>query len=151
MLKKILAISGKPGLYKLVSQGKNMLIVESLLTGKRTPAYTHEKIISLGDIAMFTNTDEVPLADVLENMKQLENGVVASVTTKADDKTLREYLEKVLPDFDRDRVYVTDIKKLISWYNLLTEKGYTDFKEAENTTQNEAKEEETTTDEKTAE
>ena len=141
MLKKILAISGKPGLYKLVSQGKNMLIVESLLTGKRTPAYTHEKIISLGDIAMFTNTDEVPLADVLENMKQLENGAIASVTTKDDEKKLREYLEKVLPDFDRDRVYVTDIKKLISWYNLLTEKGYTDFKE-EAPAHEEAKEEE---------
>ncbi len=147
MLKKILAISGKPGLYKLVSQGKNMLIVESLLTGKRTPAYTHEKIISLGDIAMFTNSDEVPLADVLENMKQLENGGTASVSTKDDEKKLREYLEKVLPDFDRDRVYVTDIKKLISWYNLLTEKGYTDFKEKEEAAaQDENKEEAATAD-----
>ena len=131
MLKTILAISGKPGLYKLVSQGKNMLVVESLLTGKRSPAYSHEKIISLGDIAMFTDSDEVPLGEVLENMKQLENGAQASVSTKSDDKTLREYLSKILPDFDRERVYTTDIKKLISWYNLLIEKGYTDFKKEE--------------------
>lgn len=131
MLKTILAISGKPGLYKLVSQGKNMLVVESLLNGKRTPAYNHEKIISLGDIAMFTDNDEVPLSDVLESMKKLENGAIASVTVKDDEKTLREYFAKVLPDFDRERVYTTDIKKLISWYNLLTEKGYTDFQEKE--------------------
>ena len=128
MLKTILAISGKPGLYKLISQGKNMLVVESLLNGKRTPAYNHEKIISLGDIAMFTDSEEVPLNEVFESMKQLENGAKASVSTKDDEKTLREYLAKVLPNFDRERVYTTDIKKLISWYNLLTEKGYTDFK-----------------------
>ncbi|MBE6307657.1 MAG: DUF5606 domain-containing protein [Bacteroidaceae bacterium] len=127
MLKTILAISGKPGLYKLISQGKNMLVVESLLNGKRTPAYNHEKIISLGDIAMFTDSEEVPLNEVFESMKQLENGAKASVSTKDDEKTLREYLAKVLPNFDRERVYTTDIKKLISWYNLLTEKGYTDF------------------------
>lgn len=131
MLKTILAISGKPGLYKLVSQGKGMLVVESLLTGKRTPAYNHEKIISLGDIAMFTDNDEVPLSDVLESMKKFENGAIASVSTKDDEKTLREYFAKILPDFDRERVYTTDIKKLISWYNLLTEKGYTDFQEKE--------------------
>lgn len=131
MLKTILAISGKPGLYKLISQGKNMLVVESLLNGKRTPAYNHEKIISLGDIAMFTDSEEVPLNEVFESMKQLENGAKASVSTKDDEKTLREYLAKVLPNFDRERVYTTDIKKLIAWYNLLTEKGYTDFQSDE--------------------
>lgn len=129
MLKTILAISGKPGLYKLVSQGKGMLVVESLITGKRTPAYSHEKIISLGDIAMFTDSDEVPLNEVFESMRKLENGAQASVSVKDDERTLREYLGKVLPNFDRDRVYVADIKKLISWYNLLTEKGYTDFED----------------------
>ena len=131
MLKTILAISGKPGLYKLISQGKNMLVVESLLNGKRTPAYNHEKIISLGDIAMFTDSEEVPLNEVFESMKQLENGAKASVSTKEDEKTLREYLAKVLPNFDRDRVYTTDIKKLISWYNILIENGFTDFKDKE--------------------
>lgn len=129
MLKTILAISGKPGLYKLVSQGKNMLVVESLLNGKRTPAYNHEKIISLGDIAMFTDSDEVPLNEVFESMKQLENGAKASVSTKDSENTLREYLGKVLPNFDRDRVYTADIKKLISWYNLLIENGYNNFED----------------------
>ena len=129
MLKTILAISGKPGLYKLVSQGKNMLVVESLLNGKRTPAYNHETIISLGDIAMFTDSDEVPLNEVFESMKQLENGAKASVSTKDSESTLREYLGKVLPNFDRDRVYTADIKKLISWYNLLIENGYNNFED----------------------
>lgn len=127
MLKTILAISGKPGLYRLVSQGKNMLVVESLLNGKRTPAYNHEKIISLGDIAMFTDSDEVPLNEVFESMRQLENGAKASVATNDSEKNLREYLGKVLPNFDRDRVYTTDIKKLISWYNILIDNGFTDF------------------------
>lgn len=128
MLKTILAISGKPGLYKLISQGKNMLVVESLLTGKRTPSYNNEKIISLGDIAMFTDEDEVALSDVFESMYQLEKGAKASVSTKDSERILREYLGKVLPNFDRDRVFASDIKKLISWYNILVENGYTDFK-----------------------
>ena len=131
MLKTILAIAGKPGLYKLISQGKNMLVVEALQTGKRTPAYNHEKIISLGDIAMFTDSDEVPLNEVFQSIQKLENGAKASVSTKDDDATLREYLAKVLPDFDRERVYTSDITKLISWYNILIENGYTDFTEVE--------------------
>ena len=131
MLKTILAISGKPGLYKLISQGKNMLVVESLLTGKRTPSYNNEKIISLGDIAMFTDEDEVALSDVFESMYQLEKGAKASVSTKDSERVLREYLGKVLPNFDRDRVFASDIKKLISWYNILVENGYTDFKDQE--------------------
>lgn len=131
MLKTILAIAGKPGLYKLISQGKNMLVVEALQTGKRTPAYNHEKIISLGDIAMFTDSDEVPLNEVFQSIQKLENGAKASVSTKDDDATLREYLAKVLPDFDRERVYTSDIKKLISWYNILIENGYTDFTEVD--------------------
>ena len=129
MLKKILSISGKPGLYKLVSQGKNMLIVESLLTGKRIPAYAHDKVISVGDIAIFTEGGEAPLPDVMNKIKEKENGGVASVSTKAEDKVLRNYFAKILPDFDRERVYTTDIKKLLGWYNLLVEKGLTDFVE----------------------
>ncbi|MBR6757789.1 MAG: DUF5606 domain-containing protein [Bacteroidaceae bacterium] len=131
MLKTILAISGKPGLFRLVSQGKNMLVVESLLTGKRTPAYNHEKIISLGDIAMFTDSDEVPLNEVFESMRQLENGAKASIATNDSEKNLREYLAKVLPNFDRDRVYTTDIKKLITWYNILIDNGFTSFNDKE--------------------
>ena len=129
MLKKILSISGKPGLYKLVSQGKNMLIVESLLTGKRIPAYAHDKVISVGDIAIFTEGGEAPLPDVMNKIKEKENGGVASVNTKAEGKVLRNYFAEILPDFDRERVYTTDIKKLLGWYNLLVEKGLTDFVE----------------------
>lgn len=130
-MKTILSISGKPGLYKLVSQGKNMLIVESLADKKRFPAYGNEKIISLGDIAMYTDTEDVPLQEVFLSMKQKENGAAVAMDLKkatADD--LRAYLAEVLPAFDRDRVYPSDIKKLIAWYNLLVENGMTDFEEA---------------------
>lgn len=127
MLKKILSISGKPGLYKLVSQGKNMLIVESLLTGKRSPAYAHDKVISVGDIAIFTENGETPLPEVMNRIKEKENGAAASISPKSEQKVLRDYFAEILPDFDRERVYATDIKKLLEWYNLLVEKGMTDF------------------------
>ncbi|MDO4164536.1 MAG: DUF5606 domain-containing protein [Bacteroides sp.] len=130
MLKTILSISGKPGLYKLISQGKNMLIVESLIEKKRMPAYGNEKIISLGDIAMYTDEEDVPLKDVLASMKQKENGAPVSLNLKkATSEELRDYLAEVLPTFDRDRVHPSDIKKLISWYNLLVASGLTDFEE----------------------
>lgn len=134
MLKTILSISGKPGLFKLISQAKNMLIVESLQTGKRQPAYAHEKIISLGDIAIFTDEEDVPLSEVLNAIKEKENRAKVTLDIKkADNETLRAYLAEVLPNFDRERVYPTDIKKLISWYNLLVETGNTDFVEEEKT------------------
>ncbi len=129
MLNNILSISGKPGLFKLVSRGNNMLIIESLLTGKRQPAYSHDKVLSLGDIAMFTNEGETPLAQVMQAVSELENGAVASIATKATSEELREWFGKVLPDFDRDRVYPSDIKKLITWYNILIETGNANFSE----------------------
>lgn len=130
MLKTILSISGKPGLYKLVSRGKNMLIVESIADKKRLPAYGNEKIISLGDIAMYTDGDDVPLQQVLLAMKTKENGaVVALDIKKASANELGAYLAEVLPNYDRDRVHVSDIKKLITWYNLLVNAGLTDFEE----------------------
>lgn len=130
MLKTILSISGKPGLYKLISQGKNMLIVESLIDKKRQPAYGNDKIISLGDIAMYTDDEDVPLREVLAAMKKKENGeAVAMDLKKAAPDELRGYLAEVLPTFDRDRVRNNDIKKLISWYNLLVSSGLTDFEE----------------------
>ena len=130
MLKTILSISGKPGLYKLVSQGKNMLIVESIVDKKRFPAYGNEKIISLGDIAMYTDAEDIPLRDVLVSMKNKENGAtVVMDLKKATSEELRTYLAEVLPNFDRDRVHSSDIKKLISWYNLLVTAGLTDFEE----------------------
>jgi hypothetical protein len=131
MLKTILSISGKPGLYKLISQGKNMLIVETIdAAKKRFPAYGNEKIISLADIAMYTNDSEVPLRDVLRSIKEKENAAIVSIDVKkATSEQLREYLAEVLPDFDRDRVYTNDIKKLILWYNILVSNGITDFGE----------------------
>lgn len=127
MLKTILSISGKPGLYKLVSHGKNMLIVESLADKKRVPAYAKDKVISLGDIAIYTTETEVPLHEVLTSVLKKENGVNASISASAKPDELRTYFAEILPDFDRERVYPSDIKKLISWYNLLIGAGITDF------------------------
>ena len=127
MLKKILSISGRPGLFKLVSQAKGALFVEALSTGKRTLAYSHDKVTSLGDIAMYTQSGEEPLYKVLDSVKKKENGAVASVSPKADKEVLRTYFAEILPDFDTERVYPTDISKLISWYNILVQSGITDF------------------------
>lgn len=130
MLKTILSISGKPGLYKLVSRGKNMLIVESIADKKRFPAYGNEKIISLGDIAMYTDAEDIPLRQVFASMKEKENGALVTLNLKkASADELGAYLAEVLPSYDRDRVHVSDIKKLISWYNLLVNAGLTDFEE----------------------
>lgn len=127
MLEKIVSISGKPGLYKVLSQGKNMLVVESVVDKKRMPAYSSDKVVSLGDISMFTDSGDKPLSEILEAMKVKENGAVASIDVKADAEKLREYFGEIVPDFDRQRVYPTDVKKLIQWYNLLIENGLTDF------------------------
>lgn len=133
MQQTILAIAGKPGLYKLVTRGNNNLIVEALdATHKRLPAFATDRITSLGDIAMFTETDDVPLTDVLDNLKKLENGKRASINEKkASSAELREYFTKVLPEWDQDRVKDSHIKKLITWYNILIEAGITDFKDEE--------------------
>jgi hypothetical protein len=127
MLKTILSISGKPGLYKLVSHGKNMLIVESLTDKRKMPAYARDKVISLGDIAMYTDETEVPLHEVLTNIKNKENGAIASVKPSASAEELKAYMAEVLPTYDRERVHNSDIKKLISWYNILIEAGITEF------------------------
>ena len=129
MLQTILAISGKPGLYKLVSRAKNSLIVEILdETHRRLPAFAADRITSLADIAMYTDGDDVPLGKVLENMKQLEESKEASINyKKASGDELREYFAKVLPNFDREGVHVSDIKKLRQWYNILVNNGVTDF------------------------
>ena len=127
MLKKILSISGRSGLYRMVAQARGALVVEALATGKRGLAYSHDKVTSLGDIAMYTQSDEVPLSEVLTKIKEKENGAPVALSPKADKEELRTYLASVLPDFDRDRVYPTDIAKLISWYNILIQSGITDF------------------------
>lgn len=132
MLRKIVAISGKPGLYKVISQGKNMLIVESLIDQKRIPAHSTDKVVSLGDISMYTETEDKPLHEILESLRMLENGAKSSLDPKSNNDALRLYFSKILSDYDRERVYPTDIRKLIQWYNILIEAGFTEFKLEQN-------------------
>lgn len=132
MLETILAISGKPGLYRLVSRGNRSLIVETLDEAKkRMPAFAADKVISLADIAMYAEDGEIPLHQVLNSVKKKENGEVSSFNyKKASNQELAAYFAEILPNYDRDRVYPTDIKKLISWYNILVKAGLTDFDDA---------------------
>lgn len=130
MIKKILSISGRPGLFKLVSRGKNMLIVESLLNGKRIPAYAHDKVVSLGDISIYTEDEDVPLADVFETIKEKYDGQPVDVK-KLDDADVRAKFAEILPEFDQDRVYTNDIRKVFAWYNQLIAAGVTEFKDNE--------------------
>lgn len=131
MLETILAISGKPGLYKLVSRGNRSLIVETLdEVKKRMPAFATDKVISLADIAMYTDEGEVPLREVLNSLKKKEKGQLSAFDyKKASREELASYFAEILPNYDRDRVYPADIKKLVSWYNLLVKAGMTDFDE----------------------
>lgn len=129
-METILSIAGKPGLYKLVSRGNRNLIVEALdETHKRLPAFATDRVTSLGDIAMYTDADEVALWEVLESVGKKENSQVSSLNYKkcsADE--LHTYFAEVLPSYDRDRVHDSDIKKLLQWYNILVKAGITDFK-----------------------
>lgn len=131
MLKRILSIAGRPGLFKLVNQGKNMLIVESLTTGKRTPAYAHDKVVSLGDISIYTNEGDVPLSEVFETIKEKNNGQSVDVKAIGSDADIRNYFAEILPEFDNERVYTNDIKKVFAWYNQLIASGVTEFKDEE--------------------
>ena len=131
MLETILAISGKPGLYKLISRGNRSLIIETIDTQKkRMPAFATDKIISLADIAMYTDEKEVPLREVLNSIKKKEGGKATQIDyRKASKEELYAYLGEVLPNFDRDRIYPADIKKLVQWYNILIENKLDDFDE----------------------
>ncbi len=140
MLRKILSIAGKPGLFKLVNRGRNMLIVESLQTGKRMPAYSRDKVISLGDIAIYTTGDDIPLAEVLELVNKKNEGKHIDIKAFADDAAMRQYFAEILPTFDDDRVYNTDIKKLFQWYNQLLDAGISEYKEAEETEESQSAE-----------
>jgi hypothetical protein len=132
MLKGILAISGQPGLFKLVTEAKNSIIVESLLTGKRIPAYSTSKISALSDISVFTETGEIQLKDLFKRIQ--ESG--KTLSTKASSNEIKALFEEVLPDYDKDRVYVSDMKKIFQWYQLLSEKDLLieDEEQAETTT-----------------
>ena len=131
MLQTILSIAGKPGLYKLVSRGKSNLIVEALdETHKRQSAFATDRVTSLADIAMFTDSEDVPLGEILTKLRDKENGKVASLNwRKASAKELQAYFGEVLPNFDRDRVHNSDIKKLLQWYEILVKAGETNFEE----------------------
>lgn len=129
MLETILAIAGKPGLFKLVSRGNRSLIVETIdEKHSRMPAFATDRVISLADIAMFTDEEEIPLADVLTSLKTKENGAQCSLDyKKASKDQLFDYFGEILPNFDRDRVHPSDIKKLLQWYNILIAAGLDDF------------------------
>ncbi len=129
-LSEILSISGKSGLYVLVSKNKNGVIVESISDKKRFPAFATDRISSLEEISMFTYEKDVPLREVFKSIFDKENGGKA-IDPKSDPKVLKDYMESVLPEFDRDRVYVSDMKKLFTWYNLLQENNSIDFSEIE--------------------
>jgi hypothetical protein len=133
MLKNILAITGKPGLYKLLSRGNNHLIVESLVDGKRMPTYARDRIISVADVSMYTTGEDKPLNEILQTLYAHEEGKQCGLDlSKATNDDLRTWFADILPDYDRDRVYPTDIKKLIKWYNILVNAGITDFSVEEN-------------------
>ena len=146
MLKKILSISGRPGLYKLISYGKNMLLVENLLDKKRFPVHSRERVMSLGDISIFTTTEDVPLAQVLENTgKKYKNQRIEAKTIESNEQ-LHEFMDGVLENWDRERVHNSDIKKIVTWYNILIQVGITDFtakEEEEEITKKEDDEKET--------
>ncbi len=129
MLKTILTVAGKPGLYKLVSSGRNMLIVEAVdATKKRQPIHATDKVVSLGDIAMYTDDEEVPLWQVLESVKTKCEGALCTIDyKKASNEELAEFFAEVLPNYDRDRVYMSHVRKLIQWYNILVSCDITEF------------------------
>lgn len=135
MIRNILAIAGRPGLFKIVSQGNKMLIVEDLATGKRTPAYARDKVSSLGDISIYTVDGDKPLAEVFELVKAKTGGQPIDIKALVNGDGLRDFFGEVLPDFDTERVYTADIRKLLQWYNRLLASGITEFTDEEEATE----------------
>lgn len=131
-LTNILVIAGKPDLSELVSQTKGGAVVKNLVTGQKYPVFKNDRISSLGEIRIFTETDEIPLDEVLQSIyKVQESKPTAFEPKKADSKELFDLLEKALPDYDRERVHVSDAKKLFSWYNVLLAAGKIDLEQPE--------------------
>jgi hypothetical protein len=127
-LSKILSITGKPGLFKMVAQAKNGVIVESLIDGKRFQAFSHDKVSSLEEISVFTDTDDKPLREILKIIREKTEGGKAP-DPKSDNQKLKDFFETIMPEYDRDRVYVSHMKKIYGWYNLLHEKDMLEFTE----------------------
>lgn len=141
MMKEILAISGKPGLYKLVSKATNMLIVESLdEKKKRIPAHATDKIVSIANISIYTDDgQDTALPNVFESIKKEYDGKIVDINHKnADKDVIIEFFKKVLPNYDVDRVHVSDMRKVIAWYNILVKAGITDFVEENKPTEEKA-------------
>lgn len=133
-LNKILSISGKPGLFKLLTQTRSGFVAESLLDGKKVTVSFKNNVSVLSEIAIYTLEEEVPLKQVFEKIKEKEAGGKTAVSHKDDKIKLEEYLFEVLPNYDEDRVYPSDIKKIIQWYNLLHEHGITEYADEETVT-----------------
>jgi hypothetical protein len=126
----IIAISGRPGLYKVIAQGKNSIIVESLIDNKRFPAYATDRISALDDISIYTYDEDAPLRDLLTAIFKKEGGQEC-LSHKEDLKVLQNYLLEILPNYDQERVYPSDVKKMFQWYNLLHKSGNLKLEEAE--------------------
>ena len=141
-LEKVLAIAGTPGLYKLIAQTRGGFVAESLMDNKRLSVNVQQNVSVLSEIAIYTLTEEVPLKKVFENIKKKENGKPTSVKAKDSKDTLEEYFFEILPEYDEDRVYVSDIKKIIQWYNLLQVHNMLDLEDAEPTKETSKDEEE---------
>lgn len=128
-LDKILSIGGKPGLYKLLTQTRNGFVGESLLDGKRVTVGMRNNVSVLSEIAIYTLEEEVPLREVFQKMKDKEGGKKTGISHKAEKIELEEYFFEILPNYDEDRVYASDIKKVIQWYNILVDNKMADFVE----------------------
>jgi hypothetical protein len=135
-LSKIMSISGKNGLYKLITQGKNNFIVESLEDGKRVPAFSHDGIATLDNISIFTEDEDILLTVVFQNIYKKENGAPVSINTN-DNSALKKYFLEILPNYDKERVYVSNIKKVILWYNILIKHNLIDLEEQESAPESE--------------
>ena len=125
-LEKILTISGKPGLYQLQNQTRSGFLATSLVDGKKISVSARQNVSILSEIAIYTLTEELPLSEVFTKISEKENGGEA-ISHKSSKDELEEYFFGILPDYDEDRVYPSDIKKVVQWYNLLTKNGVTDF------------------------
>lgn len=142
MLREIIAITGKPGLFKMVGHGNRRIIVEDVTSKKRFPALERDKIVSLADIAMYTQGEDKPLNEILDLVYAKNNGKVIDTKQLAADGKLKDAFGEILPDFDSDRVHDSDIKKLFSWYNLLVNAGFIKFTKEEEPKEEEKPEEE---------
>ncbi len=142
-LNEILSISGHSGLFKLVAQGKNNIIVESLMDGKRMPAFTTDRISSLSDIALFTTGEELPLKEVFVKMHDTFDKKEVELNFKKQQKEMLVMFEKAVPDYDKERVYTSDVKKIMTWYNQLVKNNLIPFEEEKQEVAEEAKAEET--------